>query len=64
MNKIKTYLQESYIELMQKVTWPTRKELTSSAIIVMVSSLIFAIVVFIMDFSFKHIVTFIYKLFI
>jgi preprotein translocase subunit SecE len=45
----KTYLSESYNELVNKVSWPTWKELQSSAIIVLVSALIFSLIVFLMD---------------
>ena len=45
MKKIIIYFQESYKELVHKVTWPSWKELQGSAILVMVSSLIIAIVV-------------------
>jgi preprotein translocase subunit SecE len=49
---IKAYIQETVNELVNKVSWPTAKELQSSAVIVLVTSLIFAIIVFIMDFVF------------
>jgi len=62
MNKIKLYLQESYTELVKKVSWPTWSQLQSSAIVVMVASLIFAGVIFVMDFGFKNIMTTIYNL--
>ncbi|MBS3768998.1 MAG: preprotein translocase subunit SecE [Bacteroidales bacterium] len=61
--KIKYYLQESYNELVHKVSWPTWNELQRSAVIVMVASLIIAFVVFIMDFSFRHIMDFVYAMF-
>jgi preprotein translocase subunit SecE len=48
----KTYLSESYNELMNKVIWPTWKELQSSAIIVLVSALIISVIVFLMDYIF------------
>jgi preprotein translocase subunit SecE len=59
--KIKAYLAESYKELTQKVTWPTWQKLQSSAIIVMVASLIIALVVFLMDSSFSQIMKLIYE---
>ena len=62
MNRIKTYLQESYNELVHKVAWPTWSHLQSSAILVMVASLIFAIVIFAMDISFRNIMTTIYEM--
>lgn len=56
-----SYLREVYVELATKVTWPSIKDLQSSAVVVMVASLIFALVVFVMDFSFEHIVKFAYE---
>lgn len=53
MNKVKAYIQEVGEELLRKVTWPTWSELQESAIIVMIATVIFAVVVFAMDFSFN-----------
>ncbi len=61
--KFKLYLHEAYDELMHKVTWPTWKELVSSASVVMVASFIIALVIFVMDISFENIMKFIYGLF-
>lgn len=61
--KIKLYFQEAFDELVHKVTWPTWKELQSSALVVMVASLIISILIFIMDLSFRNIMEFIYGLF-
>lgn len=63
MNKVKVYIQDAYDELMNKVSWPSWKELQSSAIIVAVASLIIAIVVYAMDMSFSTILKQFYKLF-
>ncbi|HOD68062.1 MAG TPA: preprotein translocase subunit SecE [Bacteroidaceae bacterium] len=52
--------KESYKELVHKTTWPTGKELSSSAVIVLVASLMIAIVVFLMDKCFEEIMKFIY----
>lgn len=62
--KLKIYLEEAYTELVHKVSWPTWKELQNSALIVMVASLIIALIVFLMDISFKTIMDFVYSLFI
>ncbi|MDB5142805.1 MAG: elongation factor Tu [Mucilaginibacter sp.] len=43
------YVKESYIELTQKVTWPTWRELQSSAIVVLVAAMIIAMLIFGMD---------------
>jgi len=49
MNAVANYIKESYDELVHKVSWPTRSELTSSAIVVLIASIIIALVVFAMD---------------
>lgn len=59
---MKTYVKEAYRELVDKVTWPTWKTLQSSAILVMVASLIFAIVVLAMDLTFENLMKSIYSL--
>jgi preprotein translocase subunit SecE len=61
--RIKHYIQDSYAELMQKVSWPTWADLQGSAIIVMVASVIFALVVLLMDVVFKYGVNIIYSIF-
>ena len=62
MRRFINYLKESYAELTKKVSWPTWDKLQSSAIVVMVASVIFAIVIFAMDFCFQHLMSFIYTL--
>ncbi|MDR0420980.1 MAG: preprotein translocase subunit SecE [Prevotellaceae bacterium] len=61
MKKIKTYLKNAYVELVNKVSWPTWRELQSSALLVMLASLIFAIVIFGMDLCLENVMKFIYK---
>ena len=51
--KITNYCKESYDELVHKVTWPTSKELSSSAVVVLTASLLIALVVFLMDSAFQ-----------
>ncbi|MBK7359327.1 MAG: preprotein translocase subunit SecE [Saprospiraceae bacterium] len=62
MDKILLYLKESYNELMEKVSWPTRQNLVDSAKVVVVSALMLAVVVFAMDFVVNQILSFIYSL--
>ena len=52
MRKFINYLKESYAELTKKVSWPSWDKLQNSAIVVMVASVIFAIVIFAMDYCF------------
>lgn len=61
---LKTYLEESYKELFHKVTWPTWSELQNSALVVMVASLIIALIVLVMDISFKNLMKLIYDIII
>ena len=56
-------LKESYVELVHKVSWPTRKELSKSAVLVLIASIILALVVWLMDYGFEWIMTKIYSLF-
>ncbi|MDT3402625.1 preprotein translocase subunit SecE [Mucilaginibacter terrae] len=49
MSAVAEYIKESYIELTEKVTWPTWRELQSSAVLVLVAALIIAFLVFGMD---------------
>ncbi|HRN35652.1 MAG TPA: preprotein translocase subunit SecE [Flavobacteriales bacterium] len=72
MASIKTYLSEAYTELVHKVSWPTWKELQNSSILVLVSTAVMSLIIFLMDFVFgvhnmgntsfwKGILGFIYK---
>jgi preprotein translocase subunit SecE len=56
-------VKESYNELVHKVSWPTRKELAQSSVIVLIASIILALIVWLMDWCFENIMTFIYGLF-
>lgn len=62
MRKIINYLKESYAELTQKVTWPSWEKLTSSAMLVLVTTVILAAVVWVIDYAFQHLMEFIYAL--
>lgn len=62
MKKIINYFKESYYELTKKVSWPTWDKLQSSAILVMVASVIFAIVILVMDTAFQYLMKAIYTL--
>ncbi|MBE6284526.1 MAG: preprotein translocase subunit SecE [Mediterranea massiliensis] len=60
MKKIVAYIKETYNELVYKVSWPTYKELTNSAVVVLYASLLIALVVFLMDVCFENVMEFIY----
>lgn len=61
--KLVENIKESYSELVHKVSWPTAKELSQSAVLVLVASIILALVVWLMDWCFETIMTAIYGLF-
>ncbi len=63
MSKFKDYISETTDELVHKVSWPTWKELQSSAIVVMIASVIIALIVWLMDISFNTLMQFIYHTF-
>ena len=54
MAKVAEYIKESYIELTEKVTWPTWRELQNSAVLVLVAAFIIAIVILAMDQSIHY----------
>ncbi len=62
MKKIINYIKNSYNELVYKVTWPTRAELTNSAVIVMIASIIMAVIVLGIDSLFDYVVNVFYKM--
>jgi len=62
MNDFILYVKESYNELVHNVTWPTWSELIANARLVIIASIIFALVVFVLDFISKNVLTTIYNL--
>jgi len=52
MAGMKSYIAESYDELVHKVSWPDWQELQSSSVLVFIASLIIALLVFVMDYVF------------
>ena len=60
MKKIVAYLKDSYSELVYKVSWPSREELSNSSVIVMIASLIIALIVFGIDSLFEWILKLLY----
>jgi len=62
MRRFINYLKESFVELTKKTTWPTWEKLQSSALLVMVTTVILALALWIIDFVFQHLMTAIYSL--
>lgn len=61
MNKIRSYISESVNEMRYKVTWPKYTELQSSSILVLVASLIFALIIGVMDLAFDNVMSWFYQ---
>ncbi len=58
--KFVQYCKDSYEELAHKTSWPKRKELTHSSVVVLTASIIIAIVVFAVDELFQFVMTTVY----
>lgn len=64
MKKYKVFadLEESYNELVHKVSWPTKSELANSTVVVMVASIILALVIWLVDLGINEIMHLIYNI--
>ena len=60
MKKIVAYLKDAYNELLFKVSWPSKEELSGSTVIVLIASLIIAVIVFGMDSLFEWVLKLLY----
>ncbi|UJP66713.1 preprotein translocase subunit SecE [Mongoliitalea daihaiensis] len=60
---VKNFVIESIDEMKNKVTWPTYSFLQNSAVLVLVASLIFALVIGIIDLGFENLMKWFYDLF-
>ncbi len=63
MEKIRIYVQESYLELVNKTKWPTLKQLQKSAVVVAIASAIIALLIFAMDRTIRFVLEGFYNLF-
>ena len=62
MRKFINYLKESFVELTKKTTWPAWDKLQSSALLVMVTTAILALALWVIDLAFQSVMTAIYTL--
>jgi preprotein translocase subunit SecE len=63
MNKVSTYIKESYHEMTEKVSWPTWLQLQQSTVIVLVATLVITAMVWVMDFASSSLLKAIYSFF-
>ena len=61
MAKIVEFFKESYDEMVNKVTWPKYNELQNSSFLVLIASLIFALLIGLIDLGFDNALTWFYK---
>lgn len=63
MNKVSTYIQESWKEMTEKVSWPTWNELQQSTVIVLGATVVITAIVSLMDLGSQGLLKLIYSLF-
>ncbi|MEY2650038.1 MAG: preprotein translocase subunit SecE [Schleiferiaceae bacterium] len=63
MEALRSYLRESWQEFAHRTTWPTWIILQRSAVVVIVASLVFALIVFAMDKGLSTVLDFVYSIF-
>ena len=62
MRKLMSFIRESYDEMMHKVSWPKYSSLQSSSVMVLVASVIFALMIGVIDLGFDNIMEWIYSI--
>jgi preprotein translocase subunit SecE len=61
MDSIISYIRESYNELVYKVTWPSRENLLSTTMLVIVSMAIMALILLLLDVVAAQVLGLVYK---
>lgn len=49
MANVLGFIKDSYVEITEKVTWPTWSQLQNHAVVVLIASILIALVIFAMD---------------
>ena len=60
MGKLINNVKESFVELTKKTSWPSWDKLQSSAILVMVTTVLLAVVLWLIDLAFQSLMSLIY----
>jgi len=63
MNNLIHYLQDSYREFSQKASWPSLVSLQRSTVVVIVATVIFSLLIFLMDKGISTVLEFMYQIF-
>lgn len=61
MSKVISFTKEAYQELVHKVSWPKYADLQNSAMLVLVASVIFALLIGVIDLGFENLLTWFYN---
>lgn len=61
MKQLITFIQTSFEEMRHKVTWPTYASLQNSSLLVLVASLIFALIIGVIDAGFENVMGWFYN---
>jgi preprotein translocase subunit SecE len=61
MNKITKFIADTVEEVKNQITWPTYDELQKNSFLVLVASLLFALVIGLVDFGFKAMMEVLYN---
>ena len=62
MGKFTNNVKESFVELTKKTAWPSWDKLQSSTILVMVTTVLLAVVLWLIDLAFQSLMSLIYTL--
>ncbi|MGB3588431.1 MAG: preprotein translocase subunit SecE [Tunicatimonas sp.] len=63
MNNVVEFIRASYQEMSEKVTWPAYASLQRSSFLVLVASLIFALLIGVIDLGFENAMKWFYNAF-
>jgi len=63
MNNVVEFIRASYHEMKDKVTWPAYSSLQRSSFLVLIASLIFALLIGVMDLGFENAMKWFYNAF-
>jgi preprotein translocase subunit SecE len=64
MSRVVAFVKDSFKEVQTKVSWPSFSELQSSTVLVLVASLVFALLVGVVDCGFKNAMDLFYQSFL
>jgi preprotein translocase subunit SecE len=62
MNKVVSFIKDSFDEMRHKVSWPKYSDLQSSSVLVLVASLIFALLIGVIDLGFDNMMDWFYSI--